>query len=227
MSHTIIGHAARAAGLDRGRFGLVWKTTAWIVLLGLIVHYVRRDALHYLIQYTPESFQKFWPTRLLIRTHIAAAMIMIFVGPLQLWTGVRRRPMKLHRWCGRLFLLTGSVVSVSVLYMGLHPVLGSVVYGFGLFLNGQFWLVAGAIAYYAIRIGNVQVHREWMIRAYVLTCAGLVGPRVILDMDFLGRRIGPDALNDLSAWANWTLPMMLTEILLQLRRLRIPARQSS
>ena len=30
------------------------------------------------------------------------------------------------------------------------------------------------MAYYAIRLGNVRVHKEWMIRTYVLTCAGFV-----------------------------------------------------
>ncbi|HXM94196.1 MAG TPA: DUF2306 domain-containing protein [Candidatus Dormibacteraeota bacterium] len=194
------------------------------MLLGLILHYVRRDALHYIFRYTPESFKKFWPERFVIRTHIAAAMVMILLGPLQFWTGFRRRYMTLHRWSGRVFLLTGAVAACLVLYMGLHPLLGGVVYGFGLFLNGLFWLAAAAMAYYAIRIGNVQVHKEWMIRTYVLTCAGLVGVRVIFDMDFLGRRIGPDALNDLSTWANWTVPLMVTEIALQIRRLQKNAR---
>ena len=57
-----------------------------------------------------------------------------------------------------------------------------------------------------------------------LTCAGLVGVRVILDMHFLGRRIGTAAQNDLSTWVNWVLPLMVTEIVLQIRRLRKTAR---
>jgi len=43
--------------------------------------------------------------------------------------------------------------------MGLHPRLGGIVYGFGLFQNGLFWLAAAAMAYYAIRLGNVPVRR--------------------------------------------------------------------
>jgi chloramphenicol 3-O-phosphotransferase len=104
--------------------------------------------------------------------------------------------------------------------MGLHPRLGGIVYGFGLFLNGLFWLAAASIACYAIRLGNVQVHKDWMIRTYVLVCAGIVGDRIIPDMTFVARRIGVDALNDLSGWANWAVPLMITEVILQLRRLR-------
>jgi uncharacterized membrane protein len=181
---------------------------------------VRRDALHYLFRYTPESFKAFWSERILIRTHVACAVTMIFVGTAQLWTGLRMRHMTLHTWLGRVFLLTGTVVSCSALYMGLHPRTGGIVFGFGLFLNGLFWLAAAAVAYYAIRLGNVEVHKEWMIRVYILAYAGIVGDRIIPDMTFVARRIGADALNDISGWANWAVPLMVAEIILQLRRLR-------
>jgi len=92
--------------------------------------------------------------------------------------------------------------------------------GIGLMFNGLFWLAAASIAYYAIRLGNVQVHKDWMIRTYVLACAGIVGDRIIPDMTFMSRRIGVDALNDISGWANWTVPLMITEIVLQIRRLQ-------
>jgi len=84
----------------------VWKSTAWAVLFGFIIYYVRRDALHYLFHYTPDSFKAFWSERILIRTHVACAVTMIFVGPLQFWTGLRMRSMTLHVWSGRVFLVT-------------------------------------------------------------------------------------------------------------------------
>jgi len=205
---------------QRNWFALAWKATAWAMLLGSIVYYVRRDVLHYLFQYTPESFKAFWPDRILIRTHIACAVIMIFTGPFQFWTGLRMRYLTLHTWLGRIFLLTGTFVASSALYLALHPRTGSIVFGIGLFFNALFWLMAAGMAYYAIRLGNVPVHKEWMIRTYVLACAGIVGDRIIPDMSFLARRIGVDALNDLSGWANWAVPLMVTEVVLQVRKLR-------
>jgi len=204
----------------RDWIGLTWKTTAWTILLASIAYYVRRDALHYLFRYTPDSFKGFWSERILIRMHVACAVTMILTGSLQFWTGLRMRYMIFHVWCGRVFLITGAFVASSALYMGLHPRLGGIVYGFGLFLNGVFYLAAASIAYYAIRLGNVQVHKDWMIRTYILACAGIVGDRIIPDMTFVARRIGIDALNDISGWANWAVPLMIAEIILQLRRLR-------
>jgi Predicted membrane protein len=212
--------AATSVPSDRHWFGLTWKSIAWGVLLGSIIYYVRRDALHYLFHYTPDSFKAFWSERILIRTHIACAVTMISTGTLQFWTGLRMRNMTFHVWCGRVFLASGTFVGCSALYMGLHPRLGGIVYGFGLFLNGLFWLAAAFIAYYAIRLGNVQVHKDWMIRTYVLACAGIVGDRIIPDMTFVARRIGDAALLDISGWANWAVPLMVVEVVMQIRRLR-------
>ena len=145
---------------------------------------------------------------------------MIFTGSFQFWTGLRMRHMTLHVWLGRVFLLTGTFVASSAPYLGQHPRTGGIVMGIGLMFNGLFWLPAASIAYYAIRLGNVQVHKDWMIRTYVLACAGIVGDRIIPDMTFMSRRIGVDALNDISGWANWTVPLMITEIVLQIRRLQ-------
>src|SRR5215813_14852076 len=105
----------------RAWIGLTWKTTAWTILLAAIAYYVRRDALHYLFLYTPDSFKGFWSERVLIRAHIACAITMIFIGPWQFWSGFRMRYLAAHTWFGRIFLVTGTFVSCSALYMGLHP----------------------------------------------------------------------------------------------------------
>ena len=124
-------------GSHRKWFQLAWKSAAWALLLCSILYYVRRDALHYLFNYSSDSFKGFWSERILIRIHVASAVTMIFTGTFQLWTGLRMRYMVFHTWLGRVYLLTGVFVGCSALYMGMHPRLGGIVYGFGLFLNGQ------------------------------------------------------------------------------------------
>ena len=84
----------------------------------------------------------------------------------------------------------------------------------------MFWVAAASMAYYAIRLGNVQQHKEWMVRTYVLACNGVVGDRILGDIPVLARHIGVDAVNDLSGWVLWTLPLMVTEIVIQMRKLQ-------
>ena len=196
------------------------KAIAWALLMAAISYYVWRDGLHYLFRYTRDSYKSFWPIRILIRIHVAFAITMIFLGPLQFWTGLRMRSLTLHSWCGRVFLVTGTYVACTAMYMGLHPRTGGIVMGIGLSLNGLFWLAAAAMAYYAIRLGNVQQHKEWMVRTYILACNGVVGDRILADIPLLTRRIGIDAVNDLSGWLLWTLPLMIAEVIIQMRKLR-------
>ena len=130
---------------QRSWFAFAWIYTLWAILLSSIVYYVRRDALHYLLHYTPQSFKAFWPDRILIRTHVACAVTMIFTGPFQFWSGFRMRYLTFHTWLGRVFLVTGTFVASSAMYLGLHPRTGGIVMGIGLSLNGLFWLAAAAM----------------------------------------------------------------------------------
>lgn len=216
--------AQRTTNRNPRSVGPVVAVVWWSAVVGAIVYYVHRDALHYLFEYTPASFKHFWPERWVIRTHIALAMLMISSGPLQFSSWLRRRHSIVHRLSGYVFLSTGCVVAVTAMYMGLHPVEGDIVYGVGLFLNALFFLVSASIAYYAIRTRNIQIHREWMLRAFVLAYAGLVIVRVIEDMSFLDPVLGAVALNDLSTWVNWTVPLMMTEVALQVSRMRVQTR---
>ena len=50
------------------------------------------------------------------------------------------------------------------------------------------------------------------------------------DIPALTRRIGADAVNELSGWVLWALPLMVAEVLIQmgkLRRTRRPARSAA
>jgi len=81
------------------------------------------------------------------------------------------------------------------------------------------------MAYYAITKGNVAVHKEWMIRAYVATFA-FVTFRVFNDYGPTSR-LQPDGDRAITiGWACWALPLLVTEVLLQLRRMRTLARET-
>ena len=88
------------------------------------------------------------------------------------------------------------------------------------------WLVTTAMAYYSIRKGLVALHKEWMIRAYVVTFA-FVFFRVMSDYTPMSR-LRPEGDRDITiAWACWVVPLAVTELIFQLRRVRsaVAARQ--
>jgi hypothetical protein len=75
------------------------------------------------------------------------------------------------------------------------------------------------MAYYAILRRQIPVHKEWMVRAYVVTFA-FVTFRVLNDYGPTSRLqpAGDRAIT--IGWACWALPLLLTEVILQLRRMR-------
>lgn len=81
------------------------------------------------------------------------------------------------------------------------------------------WISTSGMAYYAIRQRQFEIHKEWMIRAYIVTF-GFVTFRVFNDYGPTSH-LKPE--NDLAitlAWASWVVPLFVAEIILQLRRMR-------
>jgi hypothetical protein len=75
------------------------------------------------------------------------------------------------------------------------------------------------MAYYAILKRRIPIHRQWMVHAYVVIFA-FVTFRLLHDYSPLSR-LQPE--NDLSItliWASRAIPLLVTEVTLQLRRMR-------
>jgi hypothetical protein len=91
-------------------------------------------------------------------------------------------------------------------------------WGFALLVMATAWFTSAAMAFYAIVRGRVQVRKEWMARTYVVTFA-FVTIRVLNDYYPADRLPARDRAVTY-AWASWVLPLLFTELVLQLRRMR-------
>jgi uncharacterized membrane protein len=104
--------------------------------------------------------------------HAVPAGIALVTGPWQFVPRLRTRFPRLHRVTGRVYL-------ISVVAAALAAVYSSAVTKSGFPLQVAFfvlilaWLYTAAKAYRAIRRGEVQLHRIWMIRNYSLTFAAV------------------------------------------------------
>ena len=109
-----------------------------------------------------------------LMTHIIASMLAILIGPFQYLPGIRKgRWLKVHRWLGRAYLLSILFGGLSGLYMAQFAYGGSTSrMGFGIL--AILWLHSGYRAYMHIRNKDLEAHRQWMIRNYALTFAGVM-----------------------------------------------------
>ena len=228
MAHATI---AAPGGTGSGKTGtrkirLTVTTLAWAGIVALAVTFVVKYVLFYYRHYDAASFDVYWPRRAWLFLHINGGTLALLTGPWQFWTGLRRRNLKIHRWTGRLFLL-GVAMGIA----GSVGLMATTTYGWafavGLAGLASAWLVTTGMAYYSIRKGLVELHKEWMIRAYVVTFA-FVTIRILSDYGPTSRLLPENDRSITISWACWVVPLAITEMIFQLRRLHtaIAVRQS-
>lgn len=107
-------------------------------------------------------------------THIIASMLAILIGPFQFLPGLRKgRWLKVHRWLGRTYMLSILFGGLSGLYMAQFAY-GGIITELGFGTLAVLWLYSGYRAYRHIRNKDLEAHRQWMIRNYALTFAGVM-----------------------------------------------------
>ncbi|OED00717.1 DUF2306 domain-containing protein [Rhizobium sp. YK2] len=105
-----------------------------------------------------------------IGAHFVAGSILVLLGPLQLIDRLRRRVPGLHRWLGRLYVVSAAVAGVGglVFIVGQGTVGGTLMdVGFGLY--GTLMVVTATMSYLHARSRRYHSHRAWAIRLFALT----------------------------------------------------------
>lgn len=221
MAHATIS-APLGASTGNRKIKLAAVILAWAGIAVIAVGFVIKYVLFYFRHYDAASFDTYWPRRPWLFLHISGGTLALLTGPLQFWTGLRQRSLTFHRWNGRLFLLgvaAGSAGSIGLAVMAV----GTWAFEVGLMGLASSWLVTTFMAYYSIRRGLVALHKEWMIRAYVVTFA-FVFFRILSDYTPMSR-LRPENHRDITiAWACWVVPLAVTEMIFQLRRIRAAVR---
>ena len=208
--------------------GRIPKLLAWAGILAIAIGFVGKYVFRYYLHYNESAFTdpmrgaaNYRIMRAWLLMHVTGGMVALLSGPWQFWTGFRARYRRLHRLTGYTFLCGVAVGSIGALRMAIGTTFG---WAWGVALLGlaTVWVTTSGMAFYAIRKRRVQVHKEWMVRAYVVTFA-FVTFRVLNDY-YPGARLQPD--NDRAitiGWASWVIPLLFTELILQLRRMRSTA----
>jgi len=197
-------------------------------ILAIAVAFVLKYVFRYYLNYNQSAFTdpnrggaNYWMMRGWLLMHMSGGMLALLTGPWQFWTGFRARYARLHRWTGRLFLCGVAVGSIGAFRLGAVST-GGWAFGFALIALAIAWVTTAGMAYYAILQRRIQIHKEWMVRAYVVTF-GFVIFRVLNDYGPTSH-LQPAADRAVTAaWACWVLPLLATEVILQLRRMRSAA----
>lgn len=198
------------------------KVVALSIVLLIALAFVLRYVFHYYLNYNEATFSgsaaNYWHMRGWLLLHISGGMVALLTGPWQFSRRLRQRYLQLHRLTGRIYLIAVSCACIAAFRLAFTTTFGTA-WGFGVGCLALAWCTTSAMAYYAIRKRQIPIHKEWMIRSYVVTFA-FVTFRIFNDFPPMKNWL-PDAdRSNVIIWACWAIPLLITEVALQLVRMR-------
>lgn len=160
--------------------------------------------------------------------HAFSGGTALLLGPFQFLDGFRKRKPSLHRWMGRLYLVSILIGGLSAFIIAPGMISG-LVGEVGLMSLAVLWLWTGWNAYSSIRRGDVKSHREWMIRSFALTFAAAtlrlwLGTLIATQLPFLQTKYQGDfdalfvEVYRVVMWLCWVPNIIFAEWFIQRRK---------
>lgn len=201
MSVTTQVTSVPRTGLHR----MMWIGLILLCLIGAVVALRRMVALaHPSVNDTPHLASldaAFAKKPFLTLAHIIPGLVFVILVPFQFSRSFRNRHLRAHRWIGRTVMILGLVIGLSAFPMSRHPIGGALEASATLFF-ACFFLLALTKAFVHIRRREVELHREWVIRAMSIAL-GVATVRPIMGMFFATSRLTRLTPHDFFAIAFW------------------------
>ncbi|KAI9230378.1 MAG: hypothetical protein DHS80DRAFT_21526 [Piptocephalis tieghemiana] len=169
-------HATPSFNLSRLAIPALW--TILIAGSALFAHYILSRFL-----LRPPSdwhnritdFSKYWYGLWSIGIHFVAGFIITVIGPLQISNRIRRWKPIIHRWSGRLYLVSSVIVSIAgMTYVVTSRTVGGINMDICFFTFGACFLYCSIRTWKTIRVKQYALHREWAIRTFTLGIGSLL-----------------------------------------------------
>jgi uncharacterized membrane protein len=204
------------------------KITGWLMMM-LLASLIALMSLRYFF-ISPEAAggplvgKKFAEHIVPLLLHVGGGTLALFLGAWGFWGRFRNKYLNLHRWLGRIYLLAVLVGGTSGVYMAVNA-FGGLTTRFGFSLLAMLWLATGGMAYWRIRQGNIQAHREWMTRSYALTFSAVTLRLWMILFLSLGYQF-PEAYMTV-AWLCWIPNLLFAELIVGKGRAKTKEQKSN
>lgn len=198
----------RLEGKDRGLATVlaVAGVLFWLALAALGGDFLHAAYLKYSSPASP-AYAMFLARRGWLWCHLAGGSLGVLLGLVQLITQRWPRAWGVHRWCGRAYFAAMLVAVFGAAgLIATSPAPMSIRVAFSATMLA--WLVTAGAGLVKILCRDVQAHRRWMLRAYLVTLAPAVFRLALAGA--VGQGIAPSpGLIAWMLWASWALPLMV------------------
>ncbi len=191
---------------------LALKAVFWLLICGFSLKFIIQNALPY-FSLDAAVLGRWFDYKWWLISHISGGLLALVLGPFQFWKGFRTKYIRAHRVMGGVYLGGILMASIASTYLAWTSAL-AISTGWAVGLQGLAvaWFATSLMAFRSIRRRKIQLHKEWMIRSYVVTLA-FVSFRLLDDnlSAFLG---GSIELSTTIIWVSWTIPLLFTNMIL-------------
>ena len=210
---------------------ILWLLTLVLALIGVGIA-IRRMLHLFAPSPAPSNFPEaaaldsgFARHPVLTMIHIVPGLLFMALGPLQFIRKLRTRRPRLHRWTGRVVVVSGLIIGGTALVMSPQMAIGGANETAATMLFASVFLFALVRAFLCIRRRRFALHREWMIRAFAIGLA-VATIRPIMGVFFATSRIThltPHDFFGTAFWLGFTMQAMAAEIWINYTRPRCAA----
>lgn len=194
------------------------KIAAIVALL-----YVHSFALPYLLP-SDATFGIFESRREWLTMHVVGGTLALLLGPIQFWLALSGYSRMWHRILGVAYIMCVALSSTAAIFLASATDFGWV-FKTGMMSLAFVWIGTTGLAVTAICRSLIQQHKEWMIRSYVVTFSFVFFEAIIQILDLV--RIGTTTERlTVASWLSWSGPLIITEAVLQGRKMFQPAAMS-
>ena len=160
-------------------------------------------------QLDPAAYTMFWTRRGWLWTHLAGGALAVILGLLQFLTQWPRAYPHVHRWTGRMYI-TGMLIACvgATGLIATSPAPFAIRAAFT--ATALAWLTTALIGVTAVRGGQVQSHRRWMVRNYLVTLAPITF-RALIKVPGMMELAPPPVMIPILLWLSWLLPLLICE----------------
>ncbi|RXR05968.1 DUF2306 domain-containing protein [Pseudoxanthomonas composti] len=178
----------------------------WLALAVLGGDFLHAAYLKYSSLASP-AYAMFLARRGWLWCHLAGGSLGVVLGLVQLITQRWPRALGVHRWCGRAYFAAMLVAVFGAAgLIATSPAPMSIRVAFSATMLA--WLVTAGVGLVKILRRDVQAHRRWMLRAYVVTLAPAMFRLGLATA--VGQGIAPSpGLIAWMLWGSWALPLLV------------------
>lgn len=172
------GRAATPTATWRGRTAYGWiLLTSLLIALVAPLQYLTSSLADVAREQTDIPIARSYLGRplaaqVVLHVHTSFGGLALLLSPLQFIRRIRTRAPRVHRLIGRIALVSIAMAGLAGLTLAPFNLAGTAgVLGFGMLAG--CWLAFAALAFRAIRRGQIAGHRRWAVRTFALTYAAV------------------------------------------------------